>query len=221
MEEDKEMICPKCGKEISNSSKFCQFCGSSIIQESSSGFQNSGNEAGTQETFSGNMSGTPWFFIKAGVQQGPFDEQYIISQIKTGTINRDTYVWQKGMPQWLPAAQTYLVNYMVNMAPPVPDNVISSKYAWALATVPIAVSILLGIVLKNSIAVSAVAIILNCIFIYLDVSLLKKAGRAVESWLWLGILLVPVYLFVRASKTDKNYAYGITWCVLFVIDIII
>lgn len=215
------MICPHCGKEISDTSKFCQFCGSPIVRGSGSGFQNGGSAAGTQGSFSGNMSGTPWFFIKAGVQQGPLDEQYIISQIKAGMINRDTYVWQKGMPQWLPAAQTYLVNYMANMAPPVPDNVISSKYAWALATVPIAVSILLGIALKNSIAVSAVAIILNCIFIYLDVALLKKAGRAVESWLWLGILLVPVYLFVRASKTDKNYAYGITWCVLFVIDIII
>jgi len=215
------MICPHCGKEISDTSKFCQFCGSPIAMGSGAGFQSSGGTAGGQGSFSGNMSGIQWFFVKAGVQQGPFDEQYIISQISAGIINRGTYVWQKGMTQWLPAAQTYLVNYMANMAPPVPDNVISSKYAWALATVPIAVSILLGIVLKNSIAVSAVAIILNCIFIYLDVSLLKKAGRAVESWLWLGILLVPVYLFVRASKTDKNYAYGITWCVLFVIDIII
>ena len=49
---------------------------------------------------------------------------------------------------------------------------------------------------------------------------LKKSGIVVESWIWVGFVLVPVYLFVRAAKTNKNKAPGIVWCVLFVLQFI-
>jgi len=101
---------------------------------------------------------------------------------------------------------------------------ISTTYAWALATVPIAVSILMDALFGYSINLFIAMIItiaLNSLFAALDVQEIKKTGNNPGNWIWMGIFLVPVYLFVRASKTDHNLAYGIVWCALFVVDIII
>ncbi len=104
------------------------------------------------------------------------------------------------------------------------------KWTWALATVPIIVSwILAGLlptVFENSDPsrlahiTTAATILLNIIFLSLDVKVLKKAGRDIEKTLWLGFILIPVYLFVRAAKYSKKYAPAIVWCVLFVLDIL-
>ncbi len=104
------------------------------------------------------------------------------------------------------------------------------KWTWALATVPIIVSwILAGLlptVFENSDPsrlahiTTAATILLNLIFLSLDVKVLKKAERDIEKALWLGFILIPVYLFVRAAKYSKKYAPAIVWCVLFVLDLV-
>lgn len=103
----------------------------------------------------------------------------------------------------------------------VTNDTIDNKYVWALATVPILTSWILAEILGASILVTIVTIALNVAFLSLDIKVLKNAGKDAESWLWLGIVLVPLYLFMRASKTDKNYIYGIVWCGMFVLDLII
>lgn len=110
-----------------------------------------------------------------------------------------------------------------------PDE-LPEKWMWALATVPITVSwILAGIlaaVFENrdpsrlARITTVTTILLNIIFLSLDVKILKKTGRDIEKALWLGFILVPVYLFVRAAKYSKKYAPAIVWCVLFVLDIL-
>jgi hypothetical protein len=57
--------------------------------------------------------------------------------------------------------------------------------------------------------------ILNATFVALDINELKNKAFAPEGWIWFGFLLVPIYLFIRASKTNKKYGYAITWCILF------
>jgi hypothetical protein len=63
------MICPKCGKEISDSSKFCQFCGSSdyAMGKWRSGFQRQWImlQAGTDRYhFQEICPEIQWFFVK-------------------------------------------------------------------------------------------------------------------------------------------------------------
>lgn len=100
---------------------------------------------------------------------------------------------------------------------------INNKYAWALATVPTLTSWvivwLFGIFGLDFAAI--MTIVLNAVFLYLDIKMLENSGRKPEKWLWLGVVIVPLYLFVRASKTDKKYGYGIAWCVLFLINFIL
>lgn len=99
---------------------------------------------------------------------------------------------------------------------------ISDKWLWSLATIPTTASILLSLFIHNAtLVVTIVTIGLNILFLTLDVKHLKKSGVNPNSWLWLGFVLVPVYLFVRAAKTTKNVAPGIVWCVIFVLSFII
>jgi hypothetical protein len=89
---------------------------------------------------------------------------------------------------------------------------LSDKWAWTLACIPI-----LNLVDAGWI----IFIILNTIFAILDIKELKKEGHNPGSWIWLGLFLIPVYLFIRASKTNEKYGYAITWCALFVLTAII
>lgn len=102
------------------------------------------------------------------------------------------------------------------------DEELSNKYVWALATVPILVSwIVVWLFGISALSLSTtVTLFLNFIFLSMDVKMLKSVGIDPGKWLWLGIVFVPVYLFMRANKTDKKYSYGIVWCVMFLIDLI-
>lgn len=64
-------------------------------------------------------------------------------------------------------------------------------------------------------------IALNCIFFILDKKELESKGNQPENWIWLGLFLVPVYLFMRASKVGKKYGYAITWCGLFLLSLLV
>jgi hypothetical protein len=101
---------------------------------------------------------------------------------------------------------------------------LSDKWAWTLACVPIMSSLLYSF-LQSTMGIESgfsfvIAIVMNIIFSIFDDRELKKASVKSENWIWAGFLLVPVYLFLRASKTQRQYGYAITWCVLFVLEII-
>jgi TRAP-type uncharacterized transport system fused permease subunit len=101
---------------------------------------------------------------------------------------------------------------------------LSDKWAWTLACVPVMSSLFylfLQSITEIDPAFSVVlAIVMNIIFSLLDDKELKKASINPDKWIWTGFTIVPVYLFLRASKTQRKYGYAITWCVLFVFDII-
>lgn len=96
----------------------------------------------------------------------------------------------------------------------------SDKWVWALATAPIIASIVLSILGIGGSISTIVLIILNCVFISLDEKELKRTGHDPEKWLWMGLVLVPIYLFVRESKTNRNWAPGIVWCVILLLGLI-
>lgn len=108
-----------------------------------------------------------------------------------------------------------------NVASSLPDDDVSSKYAWSLATVPILVSWFVAAFGFSFWIVTLCTILLNAIFLMLDSDELKKSGINVNSWMWMGVVLVPAYLFVRASRTNKKYGYAIAWCLMFFFDLLI
>ena len=97
---------------------------------------------------------------------------------------------------------------------------ISDKWAWAFGCVPIFI-LIFELLFPDEFWVYFVAIGINIVFFLLDRKELAKASFDSDGWVWLGVIIVPVYLFLRASKTTKKYGYAIAWCVLFAASIII
>lgn len=197
------MFCSRCGNEIPSEAKYCSKCGVQL---------NSAEANGVADE---------WFYISNNQRYGSFSKEAMIGFVQDGHISRETLVWKKGMLNWLPAAQTELIHTIKNVAPPLPNDVVSGKYAWSLATVPILISWFVEFIGFPFWVVTISTISLNIVFLMLDSDELNKSGINVNSWMWMGIVLVPAYLFVRASKTNKKYGYAITWCLMFVADLLI
>ena len=95
-------------------------------------------------------------------------------------------------------------------------NLISDKWAWTLATLPYSVGIMMTVVGfdDSSYKITVCMIAINIVCLYLDYNELEKSGKKPSSWIWMGFILVPIYLFVRAKKTNGNYGYFILWFVM-------
>lgn len=162
-----------------------------------------------------------WFFHpETGDDIGPLSAYGL-----KGRISRETLVWKEGMSDWSKAGDVpELASVLASVKPVLPPSVISEKWMWCLAAVPIPVSWLLKGFMGGAAGAQTVCIVatilLNIIFMSLDIKELKKRGRDISGALWLGFILIPVYMFVRAAKYSKKYAAAIVWCVLFALEIL-
>lgn len=101
------------------------------------------------------------------------------------------------------------------------EKAVSDKWAWTLATAPLSVDIVFGSWAVTGVILTIIVIVLNCIILMLDKKELESNGNKPGDWIWLGLVLVPVYLFMRASKMGGKYGYAITWCGLFLISLFV
>ena len=228
------MFCSKCGKKIPDDSVFCQFCGHKLnnefaVQEEQNQpiVQEEKNQEEQQKQINSDDEKC-WYYVAGNEQMGPVTEEQMVSLIKNGYIRRDTMVWcERNSGGWIKAENSVFVHsfqggYSSQGGSSSATNSLSDKWLWALATLPLLASIVLDSFIPSSSVLSWVIVVgLNCLFITLDEKELKENGFDAESWLWLGVVLVPLYLFYRAAKTNKNIIPGIVWCVLFVLDIFI
>ena len=162
-----------------------------------------------------------WFFHpETGDDVGPLSAYGL-----KGRISRETLVWKEGMAEWAKAGDVpELASILASVKPELPPAVISEKWMWCLAAVPIPVSWLLAGIIGNAESSQGICLVvtiaLNILFMTLDIKELKKCGRDISGALWLGFVLLPVYMFVRAAKYTKRYAAAIVWCVLFGLEIL-
>lgn len=207
------MFCSYCGKEVDSDSLFCQACGRPIKKDISR----------EQEEPKTNADETTvlWYYLSGNERKGPITEQQITDLVKSGVVDRNTMVWREGFSEWLKTEDTALKYIVQSILPATPMSALSDKWLWALATVPTLAGFILLLFIPSSASflVTIAQIVLNIVFLSLDTKALRENGYYPETWLYLGILLVPVYLFVRASKTTKNMAPGIVNCILIVLSI--
>ena len=114
-------------------------------------------------------------------------------------------------------------------AKPYPD--LSDKWVWTMACVPVLSLILAGLLGKAAVSSADVEVfklaklviilLVNVALLAFDIKELKQKGLTPGSWIWLGLVLIPVYLFLRAAKTNKQYGYAILWCCLFFVSILL
>lgn len=107
---------------------------------------------------------------------------------------------------------------MEKTPPPAAESNLNNTYAWVLAIAPI---VLTFIAYRLAIYWAIVAIVIGIITIalwFFDKAAIEKAGYKSENWVYIGLLLLPVYLFFRANKTEKKYGYAICCCALLLIN---
>ena len=102
---------------------------------------------------------------------------------------------------------------------------LSDTWVWIMGCIPI-LTIMLSVFAIGPSVISVifsfiiVPMIPNCVFTFFDVKELKRNQLNVGRWVWFGILLVPVYMLLRASKSNKQYGYAILWCCLFALALV-
>jgi hypothetical protein len=152
-------------------------------------------------------------------REGPVQNKSISKMIEDGTINNSTLVWNKNLNQWTPIAETIFARRS-NTPPPLLGTAVNNTLVWWLAFVPI-----IGLIVKNLVANRInrdlsyfwiFTIALNVLFCILDEKKLKRAGyRTGQIFSW--AILVPIYLFKRASVLKQKPYYAIVWCMMFAI----
>lgn len=102
---------------------------------------------------------------------------------------------------------------------------LSNKWVWLIAIIPTFILLivpLLGLYPDqyNSehqftpFIFAAIAFVLTCLFLFMDYKELIRNGiNNVKPWV--GILLIPVYLFIRAARSTKKFNYAIVWSVFY------
>lgn len=96
-------------------------------------------------------------------------------------------------------------------------SAVSNKYIWMMLGSYIVSSIMLSlgtyIMVRSGISAGVVVgcvmlacVIINCVLIRKDIRYLNENGYPLDKRLiFLGIVYVPIYIWVRAHKTNKNY----------------
>ena len=112
--------------------------------------------------------------------------------------------------------------YEEKMNPTEPNpNMLSDVALWLM----VCVTPLVSLVVLYAFGLAGqllVGIGLDCLFYFVDKDNLKKAGYHLpDSYVALAIIISICYLFMRASKTNKNYAPFILGCVIEMISLFI
>jgi len=160
----------------------------------------------------GILDSSNWWYIKNGKNIGPYNESEMNELIHCGEIDRKTPVWCTGMKNWCDA-DTSLPSLAFDKAASEKAKHVNNRFAWALAIVPFAAYIFS--VLTGFSNFFHIFILLNLIFWGFDQDNLRISGYRLSGWMYSGMWMVPVYLFVRANRTDKKYGYAIWNIVLY------
>lgn len=206
------MFCSNCGKEITESVSFCPECGNPLTQSTPLTPNNTSNL---------NNAPSAWFYLHDGERKGPVDEKLINDLIITGVIDRNTKLWKNGLSGWVRAEETQFNTILQNTIPTTPMGELSDKFLWCIAIVPLCICALLEPFCWNGqIPESAQTFFVSAFyyfFIFLDYKILKKGGIPFSTGMCIGaVLLPPIYLFLRAKKTTKNYMPLVVWITLLI-----
>lgn len=178
-------------------------------------------------------TGAEWHYELNGDRLGPVSHSEILSLISSSKLTRGSYVWQKGMPDWITLDSTVFSSQFFDSPPPLTGEAIDNTLIWVLAFAPI-IGLFLEYVVAGAqyggneylvaLAVKSnkywfITLALNIGLAFFDEKRLKKAGHNTDKfkgWVW----LVPVYLYQRAKATKQNLAYFIVWMVCLVLTLL-
>ena len=175
------------------------------------------------ETYGGFQDSEPdsanWYFLNRFKQkQGPFTQEEMIEKYQKGYVVSSNYVIQAGMTQWYKFSESPLASICNDGLPDIPLDCAKNTWAWCLALVPVIEIVLISKGINIPIWGYWIA---NSILLLLDLYEIHKIRRGSEIWNILGFVIIPVYLFVRASKVDKKYGYAIVDLIAILLTVLV
>lgn len=205
------MFCKYCGASIADDSVFCSSCGKNLKSE--------GTTQPVVEPEKKEIADT-WFYHDDFRKGGPITYGEMVQKIKKREIDFDGEVKaNKANSVWIPFDKSVFASTIKEI--PARQIFISDKWVWCLAILPALIPIVLhkvGILPSQSIYDWIIGLGLNILFFMLDKKEIEDAGFF-ESWSYLGIVLVPLYLVMREVKTNHNYAPAIVNIFLFAVEL--
>ncbi len=184
-----------------------------------------------------------WYYTAAGERKGPVSQQAIRQMLERKELNPDsTQVWRKGMGEWASLRNSDLGKFAASEPPPIAGDQINNSIVWVVAVLPLVFGFIdaylatrpevvfarrlsmipgSGVAFHESELPWALTTAINSILCLWDERRLNKAGHS-KKWMTISaILLVPVYLFLRAKQLKQRPIYAITWIALLVISILL
>ena len=184
-----------------------------------------------EESTSFSSDDPPTWYCRSSTGEitGPYSVGQIEDLSERGEVDKNTKVWREdwkeGFENWLNIGETVLkfhVKGFDELELSHPENSVSNRWLWGYAFAPILFMILDFVIPTQLSSLSTlIAIIINSILFTLDKSYLERNGIKIAKWMWIGFLIVPVYIFARIKKTTKKYAPGIVWIITFALSIAI
>jgi hypothetical protein len=178
------------------------------------------------------MTEASWHYQDGDKPAGPVSATVIREKIREGHIRRGTLLWKEGSPDWVSAEQTEFAQDTDSaLNNPYASSTSGSLYepelqrslkpvsaapAWTMALMPLLLIPLAFLPFTGFVGFA----------VYISVSIwdrnqIKESGREPSmAFLWailLGAFGAPIYLFLRAARTDRQWAYGIVSIVTLVI----
>ena len=156
-----------------------------------------------------------WFYEFNGKRIGEVLPIEIKILIENGQVDRSTKVWNKQLTDWKPICETELNDLIGHelAPPPLEGDSVNNRFIWLLAFAPILTYILEYFLFGGEKLWFALAV--NTVIAFLDEQMLKRAGHNVKKWSW-SIFVVPVYLWIRSSKTKQSKITFWLWLIFFV-----
>lgn len=126
------MKCKKCGYDNMDGANFCINCGERLEEENETQSVEANSEAQpevldaevTEVTEVSEAAGQPaqeeanhsgsgnepeeelWFYVEGDGSVGPFTPEQMKEKVANGTLNAHSYVWSKGLPDWIRLSQS-------------------------------------------------------------------------------------------------------------------
>ena len=163
------------------------------------------------------MSDVSWYYALNGSRCGPYTLEQMSGFLSSNDINAETKVWA-GTGDWVSLKDTVLAQNIQRPSgpPPLAASDVDDRFVWAL----VGVQLVGGLVeYLSGISIWWAFLILNIGLCVFDERRLKAAGHLAPQSYW--ALLVPVYLWKRASLLNqkKHYFYG--WMAAFIVSVLL
>ena len=202
----KENLCPRCGAVISPGAEDCDKCGAIFAQTEKADLADPKR---------------CWYYAYRSRYKGPYTAAKMAELMRDTTIAENTMVWKDGDKYARAAADSAFSDIFLEDIVAPPAKLVKDNYFVAFAALPAIICAVLSVFLKAAlpsyVILAVVYVALSAVFLRQDRKELENKGIELDGYVWAGVILAPIYMIPRLTKTSKRYAYILLWAVLIII----